>query len=512
MYDSLIDRRIRYNMFGQDIAEVVAAKAAADSWLIQMMAEEAAVATQAKACPSWDSPASNDPARHPEWCTGARLVHWCKSDCKYATRFQHARLDPFATSPFALLDAHSCLRLVTDLVHEDDALCLALACRPLRDALWARFPARPAGHEHVGKRLRTRDVVVARLGASVTAYGVLYHPGLHSNDSDDSDGFDESGSEPSSELHALPVGIGRLAYLPRPGLRSLNLRLNENLTGLPEELCALVGLECLDLQGCGGLTALPEGMGALVGLRGLYLNSNTGLTVLPEGLCSLVALTVLNVSECGLTALPEGIRRLVGLRTLNLNSNKGLTALPEELCSLTGLTELSVAHCDLMALPEGIGAMAGLRWLDLDGNRQLAALPAGLCSLVGLEELDIKGCALTALPEGVGGLTGLQALHLSVGDDFWPGLPEGSETYLVICQWYGNTELTALPAGLGRLRNLEELTISKCPRLATLAGLQRREGLPALLAHLRGVPEMELWRRSKFAKSFWPERGFFWLQ
>ena len=54
-------------------------------------------------------------------------------------------MDSLAASPFALLDKHSSLRLVTDAVHEDDALCLALACRALRDALWARFPLDSAG-------------------------------------------------------------------------------------------------------------------------------------------------------------------------------------------------------------------------------------------------------------------------------------------------------------------------------------------------------------------------------
>ena len=44
--------------------------------------------------------------------------------------------------PFSLLDARGSLRLVTDAVHEDDALCLALTCRALRDALWARYPRR----------------------------------------------------------------------------------------------------------------------------------------------------------------------------------------------------------------------------------------------------------------------------------------------------------------------------------------------------------------------------------
>jgi hypothetical protein len=52
--------------------------------------------------------------------------------------------DPLVASPFALLDMHSSLRLVTDAVHEDDAFCLALTCRALRDALWARFPRRQA--------------------------------------------------------------------------------------------------------------------------------------------------------------------------------------------------------------------------------------------------------------------------------------------------------------------------------------------------------------------------------
>jgi hypothetical protein len=78
-------------------------------------------------------------------------------------------MSALAASPFALLDAHSSLCLVTDVVHEGDALCLALVSRALRDALWARFPARPAGHPHAGKRLRTRDAAVGRLGSRVTA-------------------------------------------------------------------------------------------------------------------------------------------------------------------------------------------------------------------------------------------------------------------------------------------------------------------------------------------------------
>ena len=117
-------------------------------------------------------------------------------------------MDAFTASPFALLDAHGSLRLVTDAVPEDDALCLALACRAMRDALGARFPACP----------RAGGRAVARLAAMVTAAGVLdlsYGAGAGGpGDESDGDDGDDGG------LRALPEGFGRLAYLPAPGLRA----------------------------------------------------------------------------------------------------------------------------------------------------------------------------------------------------------------------------------------------------------------------------------------------------
>jgi Leucine-rich repeat (LRR) protein len=400
-------------------------------------------------------------------------------------------MDALAASPFAVLDAHGCLRFVTDVVHEDDALCLALACRAMRDALGARCP---------GPSLPARGWprAVAWLAARVTADGVLDL----SNDDDD------------GGLRALPEGFGRLAYLLAPGLRMLNLFANPGLTALPEGMCALAGLEELDLAGC-GITALPEGVGALTGLLKLDLDGNRELTALPEGLCALAGLAELILRGCGLTALPQGIGRLIGLRTLDLRYNEELTALPAGLgqlgslvelgigvcpglavehaimCSaarydtqyrcglpallaylrgevVEGVADLDLAQCGLRALPEGIGALIGLWKLDLSCNDELSTLPEGLCSLAGLAELDLASCGLRALPEGIRALTGLKTLNLS-----------------------DNERLTALPAGLGRLRNLEELDLGGCPYLDDLydlydqpAHLSYSEGLPALLAHL----------------------------
>jgi Leucine-rich repeat (LRR) protein len=175
-------------------------------------------------------------------------------------------MDALAASPFALLETRGSLRLFTDAVHEDDALCLALACRALRDALRARFPACP----------RAGGRAVARLAARVTAVGVLDL----SYDGDSSDDDEAADEHAIGGLRALPEGIGRLAYLPlqwqSAGLRTLNLGGNEGLVVLPEGLWSLVGLEELDLGYC-GLRTLPEGIGRLARLRNLDLSDNEEL-------------------------------------------------------------------------------------------------------------------------------------------------------------------------------------------------------------------------------------------
>jgi hypothetical protein len=368
----------------------------------------------------------------------------------FASHGVYTAMDTLAASPFALLDAHGSLCLVTDAVHEDDALCLALACRAMRDALGARFPACP----------RAGGRAVAELAARVTADGVL---NLSYDPDDESDGneYDSDDDDNLRGLRALPEGLGRLAYLPGRGLKRLELSDNENLTALPAGLCALAGLEELNVYDC-GLTALPEGIGGLTGLKELELGFNQELTALPAGLCALAGLEGLDLNDCGLTALPEGMEGLAGLRRLNLYCNQELAALPAGLWTLAGLEELILAGCGLTALPEGVGRLAGLRALDLSTNKGLTALPAGLWSLAGLEELYLGACGLTALPEqGMEGLTCLKKLGLS-----------------------HNEGLAALPAGLGLLRNLEQLNLDFCPGLAALEYLKKWEGLPALLAHL----------------------------
>jgi hypothetical protein len=183
-------------------------------------------------------------------------------------------MDALAASPFALLDAHSCLRLVTDAVHEDDALCLALACRAMRGALGARFPACP----------RAGGRAVAELAAMVTADGVLdlsYDPDGAILESVVHDSLRHQHQEHVGHdadcccglLRALPEGFGRLAYLPAPGLRKLDLSDNRGLSLLPAGPGARPRRELLDLPPCRRM-ALPEGIGALTAPKSLLHSGN----------------------------------------------------------------------------------------------------------------------------------------------------------------------------------------------------------------------------------------------
>ena len=63
-----------------------------------------------------------------------------------------------AGSPFGLLHARHLLALVVDFVSEDDALCLALACRALRDTVWARFRVGVLNVFVIGHGIPPRDV------------------------------------------------------------------------------------------------------------------------------------------------------------------------------------------------------------------------------------------------------------------------------------------------------------------------------------------------------------------
>ena len=67
------------------------------------------------------------------------------------------------TGLFAKLQVTTLVRLVTDLVDEDDSLCVALTCRQLRDAVLSRFPPKLAPKARISTRRLASAVSISRV-------------------------------------------------------------------------------------------------------------------------------------------------------------------------------------------------------------------------------------------------------------------------------------------------------------------------------------------------------------
>ena len=67
------------------------------------------------------------------------------------------------TGLFAMLQVTTLVRLVTDLVDEDDSLCVALTCRQLRDAVLSRFPPKLAPKARISTRRLASAVSISRV-------------------------------------------------------------------------------------------------------------------------------------------------------------------------------------------------------------------------------------------------------------------------------------------------------------------------------------------------------------
>ena len=381
-------------------------------------------------------------------------------------------VDGLAASTFALLGERGSLRFVTDVVHEDDALCLALACRALRDALWARFPARPAGHAHAGKRLWTRDAMVARLGSAVTTAGELvltnhefFNP--------------ETGNYDCGRPLSLPEGVGRLAYLPHPGLRRLHLHNITELATLPEAFGRLGSLEELIIEDCAGLL-MERAINKECGLQALlaYMRGET-----------IEGLEVLDLLGCGkvrLRAPPEGIGRLPSLTTLNMGSHsigaEGAAALAER----PGLTTLYVKGNTIGV--QGAVALATLprlATLDVEDNSIGAQGAAALSKLSSLTTLNVGNNAIGA--EGAAALTKLPSLAtLNVN-----GNAIGVKGARALAE---RPSLTTLDVGYNAIGDEGAAALAELPSLTTLNAMRNSIGAKgaAALAELPSLTTLDV--------------------
>ena len=322
----------------------------------------------------------------------------------------------------------------------------------------------------------------------------------------------------------------------------LNLS-GRGITELPSEIRFLYFLEGLDLSNPkdtprklqNKLTTLPRELGELGNLQELHITRNQ-FTTFPDVIEQLTSLRVLSLGGNQLTSLPPKLPRLCGLREFYLHNNKFQTV-PPAIFDLELLEKLNLAGSPIMEVDPAIGGLSRLKQFVL-GGALITTLPDVFASLNQLETLWLWGCNFSSIPSLIFTLTNLKVFsigkfikeipaeircltnleHINVGgNELIKIAPEiGSLSNLVeldLGYYSWGNQLTQIPPEIGQLPKLEILRLennqlrSLPDTLADLPGLKElvldnnpldpivksiyEQGLPALMAYLRGLRESE---------------------
>ncbi|OAY83415.1 putative disease resistance protein RGA3 [Ananas comosus] len=184
--------------------------------------------------------------------------------------------------------------------------------------------------------------------------------------------------------------------------------------------------------------------------------------VLPPSLYSL------DIRSCPLTdsTLLEGLRGLTSLISLNLFNIVSLTSLPsaDVLGCLTTLEELYISQCWFLTSLGGLQALGSLQKLFISFCPNLSA-EGGSTSILpsSLKYLDIEACD-------------------------WKHLDDSQPDPTSAIDSEGSDILFAASLQLGHLKSLWKLSITNCPNIGSLLGLQELNNLEDLT--LTGCPKL----------------------
>ena len=261
-------------------------------------------------------------------------------------------------------------------------------------------------------------------------------------------------------LGALPEELGRLDKL-----ELLNLPFNEISGSIPPELGNLGNLRSLDLAFCWISGTIPPEIGKLAKLESLNLtrNGSTLAGPLPPELGQLTNLNLLALGGNGFSgSIPRSIGRLTKLRELFLWGNGFTGFIPKEIGLLAELSFVEISYTQLSgSLPVELGQITNLKTLWLNNNKLTGSIPAQIGQMSGLTDLRLSNNELTGvIPGELSRMTSLESLDLTNNQLSGSVPPElGKTPALKVLALAGNTELVgSLPIELTQLE-LESLML-----------------------------------------------------
>lgn len=169
-------------------------------------------------------------------------------------------------------------------------------------------------------------------------------------------------------------------------------------------------------------------------------------------------------------------------------ADQAVAALRIEEALAAGADTLSLAGLGLREVPAQAAALRALRYLDLSDNR-LIELPAPLRAMSALRSLDLTGNALAELPAWIGALGALERLLLR-GNELMRLAPEVCTLARLTQLDLADNRLVELPPALAILPRLGRLDVSGNPHLILPPQEVVAAGGGAVLAYLRGLPEV----------------------
>ncbi|GJP37111.1 hypothetical protein CLOM_g21552 [Closterium sp. NIES-68] len=253
-------------------------------------------------------------------------------------------------------------------------------------------------------------------------------------------------------------------------LEHLLLHCAQYINSIPPSISTLTRLETLDVSSM-SLTRLPEVMSeSLTSLQVLRILAPS-LEFLPVNIGHLKNLREMRVCCQTLQCLPPLFAQLGSLELIHITGCQNLFQLPDSFCDLHTLTWLQIEDCGhLSSLPPSLHCLTSLTHFHLSSLPSLTALPPSTVHLPNLQSLGLcLSDSFHVLPPSFRLLSSLTRLDISC-----PGmdsLPEdiGLLLELKILKIHSMEGLVSLPVSLGQLENLQQLTVTRCPKLKFLS-------------------------------------------